>query len=102
MGDRIVDGFCCQLIAVIASLIGIVLGKFFALSYILNDGMDGMFSSDSITFFTENIIEISAPMDILFIVLAVVTAWQLPARMSKRKAAADVDGNNENPAAPAE
>lgn len=91
-----------QIIAVIASLIGIVLGKFFALSYILNDGMDGMFSSDSITFFTENIIEISAPMDILFIVLAVVTAWQLPARMSKRKAAADVDGNNENPAAPAE
>ncbi|GAA0387079.1 hypothetical protein [Paenibacillus motobuensis] len=91
-----------QIIAVIASLIGIVLGKFFALSYIMNDGMDGMFSSYSITFFTDNIIEVSQPIDILFVVLAVVTAWQLPARWSKRKVEANAVQNNEAPTAPVE
>ncbi|GGF93858.1 hypothetical protein [Paenibacillus aceti] len=91
-----------QIIAVIASLIGIVLGKFFGISYILNDGMSGMFSGESITFFTENIIEMSAPMDILFIVLAVLTAWQLPARWAKKKAAENAADQNGNPATPAE
>ncbi|WMT41937.1 hypothetical protein RE628_05710 [Paenibacillus sp. D2_2] len=89
-----------QIIAVIASLVGIVLGKFFALSYGWNQGMDGMFSSYSITFFTDNIMEIAQPMDIVFIVLAVVTAWQLPAKMSKRKEAAN--DANEAPATPVE
>jgi len=89
-----------QIIAVIASLIGIALGKFTAYSYILNDGMDGLFSSDSFTFFTDNIIELSAPMDILFIVLAVVTAWQLPAKWSKRKAEANAAQNNGAPTSP--
>ena len=91
-----------QIIAVIASLIGIALGKFLAYSYIINDGLDGLFSSESITVITDNIIELSAPMDILFIVLAVVTAWQLPARLSKRKAEANAAQNNEAPTAPVE
>lgn len=91
-----------QIIAVIASLIGIALGKFSAYSYIFNDGLDGLFSSESITVITDNIIELSAPMDILFIVLAVVTAWQLPARLSKRKAEANAAQDNQAPTAPME
>ncbi|HEY2491895.1 MAG TPA: hypothetical protein VGI33_03070 [Paenibacillus sp.] len=78
-----------QIIAVIASLIGILLGKFFMFSYILNDGFDGMFSSYYFQFFQENFTDLFAGMDIVFIVLAVVTSWQLPSKMSNRKAGSE-------------
>ncbi|MDO7906052.1 hypothetical protein Q5741_06420 [Paenibacillus sp. JX-17] len=74
-----------QLIAVVASLIGIVLGKYFIFSYVLNDGMEGMFDSDIITMFQENISEFFGAMDIVFVILAVLTAWQLPAKYAKSR-----------------
>lgn len=78
-----------QIIAVVASLIGIVLGKFFMISYFLNDGFDGMFSSYSFTVFQDEFTNLFAGMDIVFVVLAVVTSWQLPSKMSNRKAASE-------------
>ncbi|OAB35966.1 hypothetical protein [Paenibacillus glacialis] len=73
-----------QIIAVIASLIGILLGKYFIFSYIINDGFNGMFNSELITLFQDNITEFFGGMDILFVVFAVATAWTLPAKMSKQ------------------
>ncbi|AJS61339.1 hypothetical protein UB51_00975 [Paenibacillus sp. IHBB 10380] len=78
-----------QIIAVIASLIGIVLGKFFMSSYISNDGFEGMFSNYYIQQFQENFTDFFAGKDIIFIVLAVVTSWQLPSKMSNRKAGSE-------------
>ncbi|MGF7048178.1 hypothetical protein J2T13_002685 [Paenibacillus sp. DS2015] len=78
-----------QIIAVIASLIGILLGKYFMFSYFMNDSFEGMFSSYTVQFFQENFTELFAAMDILFVVLAVVTAWQLPSKMSIRKASSE-------------
>ncbi|OAB47953.1 hypothetical protein PBAT_03505 [Paenibacillus antarcticus] len=73
-----------QIIAVIASLIGILLGKYFLFSYIINDGFEGMFNSDIITLFQENITEFFGGMDIVFVLFAVLTAWKLPRTMSKK------------------
>ncbi|MWC27738.1 hypothetical protein [Paenibacillus sp. MMS18-CY102] len=72
-------------IAVIASLIGIVLGKYFLFSYVINDGMSGMFNSELITLFRENFSEFFQGMDIVFVVLAIVTAWQIPGRLNARR-----------------
>jgi len=78
-----------QVIAVIGSLLGILLGKFFMFSYVVNDGFNGMFESEIITLFKENFTEFFGGMDIVFVVLAVLTAWQLPARLSSRPAPAE-------------
>ncbi|WP_438349382.1 hypothetical protein ACP8HI_01435 [Paenibacillus sp. FA6] len=73
-----------QVMAVIASLIGIVLGKYLFFSYIINDGFEGLFNSDVITLFTDNITDFFGGMDILFVVFAVATAWKLPSQMSQK------------------
>ena len=73
-----------QIIAVIASVIGIVLGKFFMFSYILNDGFNGMFEGHMFTLFTELFAEFWGLMDIVFVILAIATAWQLPAKLSHK------------------
>lgn len=72
-----------QVIAVIASLLGILLGKYFLVSYLLG-GFEGIFNSEMFSFFVENIKEFFQGMDILFVVLAILTAWQLPKQLSRR------------------
>lgn len=78
-----------QLIAVIASLLGILLGKYFIVSYLLSDGIDGVFNSDSFAFFKENFTEFFKGMDIVFVVLAVATAWQLPRKLANQAPSQD-------------
>lgn len=69
-----------QIIAVITSLIGIVLGKYFAFGYFFNEGFEGMFDSVTFSFFTEFFFDLFGFMDIVFILLAVITAWQIPGK----------------------
>ncbi|CAH1216865.1 hypothetical protein PAECIP111893_04192 [Paenibacillus plantiphilus] len=71
-----------QVVAVIASLLGILLGKYFMFGYLLGE-FEGIFNSEIFTLFTENIREFFQGMDILFIALAVITAWQLPKQLSR-------------------
>lgn len=73
-----------QIIAVVASLIGIMLGKFFAFGYIVNNGMSGMFDSYVVSMFMELLPEMFSMFDILFVLFAVVTAWRLPAAMTAK------------------
>lgn len=77
-----------QVIAVIGSLLGILLGKYFIFGYFYSgESISGIFSSDSIAVFPEylsaNFSDIFSGMDIVFVVLAVVTAWQLPAKLAQ-------------------
>ncbi|RCX20650.1 hypothetical protein DFP94_103382 [Fontibacillus phaseoli] len=76
-----------QLVAVIASLLGILLGKYFAFAYFLTNGLEGIFNSDIFTVFKDNFIDMFSGMDIVFVVLAVATAWQLPAKMKAKRPA---------------
>lgn len=80
-----------QLIAVIASLLGIFLGKYFIFSYLINEGLDGMFNNGLFTVFMDNIQEFFGAMDIVFIILAIFTAWKMPARLAKQPAAPDLN-----------
>ncbi|MGN7763168.1 hypothetical protein [Paenibacillus sp. 22594] len=80
-----------QLIGVIASLLGIFLGKYFIFSYVINEGLDGMFAIDLFTLFMDNIKEFFGAMDIVFVILAIITAWQMPARLAKQPAAPELN-----------
>ncbi|GGG07632.1 hypothetical protein GCM10010912_60360 [Paenibacillus albidus] len=74
-----------RIIAVIASLLGIFLGKYFIFGYVMNgDEITGMFSADLFSLFMDNIGEFFGAMDIVFVILAVITAWQMPGRMQQQ------------------
>ena len=70
-----------QIIAVIASLLGIFLGKYFIFAYVVSEGFEGMFASGLLSLFIDNIGEFFAAIDIIFVILAVVTAWRMPGRL---------------------
>lgn len=76
-----------QGVAVVASLLGILLGKYFAYAHILAGGVDGIFNGEIFGLFTENIKDMFGGMDIVFVLLAVVTAWQLPVKLAQQKKA---------------
>ena len=85
-----------KIIAVVFSLVGILLGKYFTVTYftaeLFNDTsvMDLVFTGDMISAFAETIQEyFSDPLDALFILLAVVSAWQIPGRMAKTSLASE-------------
>jgi hypothetical protein len=75
-----------QVIAVIASLIGILLGKYFIFGYYYNGSISGIFEGEVVTLFQDNIAQFFGGMDIIFVILAVVTAWQLPSKLANRAA----------------
>jgi hypothetical protein len=76
-----------RVIAVIASLLGILLGKYFLFGYYVTNSVSGIFDSPNVTLFQENISQLFSATDILFVLLAMYTAWQLPARLALRAAA---------------
>lgn len=76
-----------QVIAVVASLIGILLGKYFTVGYLYTESFSGIFESEVMTVFQENFSSLFDVMDIVFIALAVATAWQLPKRLARQAAA---------------
>ncbi len=78
-----------QLVAVVASLLGILLGKYFAFAYFLSDGVEGISASAIFTLFRENFVDMFSGMDIVFVVLAVATAWQLPVKLKGKQRPAE-------------
>lgn len=84
-----------KIIAVVFSLVGILLGKYFTVTYFaaeINDTsvMDLVFTGEMISAFAETIQEyFSDPLDALFILLAVVSAWRIPGRMAKTSLASE-------------
>ena len=79
-----------QVIAVIASLLGIVLGKYFILGYYFDESISGIFNADVFSVFLENFIDFFGGVDIIFVLLAVVTAWQIPTKFSTKEQVLEV------------
>ncbi len=73
-----------QIMAVISVLIAIIFGKYatFAYSYKGNT-IGGIFDPHSVTIFNKNLSLFFGGFDIIFILLAVVTAWQVPLQFKK-------------------
>jgi hypothetical protein len=81
-------GLVFQLIAIVCSVLGIFLGKYYGFYVILKEiiaedyGANyadeiSLFSSDVFSFFIENLTEIADGFDILFIILAIYMAWRM-------------------------
>lgn len=85
-------GLPFQVVAVISSVLGIALGKYltfyhFLKEYVIEEygaevvaGMS-MVSDEMIALFIESLPEIVSGFDLLWVVLAVITAWRIPASM---------------------
>lgn len=74
-----------KIIAVIFALIGILLGKYLTVVYFASElfgdiGVMGLvFDGEMISAFVETFTDyFSEPVDLLFIALAIVSAWQIP------------------------
>ncbi|MHC4741413.1 MAG: hypothetical protein ACYS8Z_05850 [Planctomycetota bacterium] len=82
-------GLPLQVIAVASSLLGILIGKYLTFFHYLKEmiaeehGTEAasqlsVLSGGVIQFFLENVVSMSHPLDLLWIVLAVATAWRIP------------------------
>ncbi len=82
-------GMPLQMIAIVTSVLGIVIGKYMSFFESVKDvvaaerGAEAvetlsMFSMDMVQFFGENITAMASGIDALWIVLAVYTAWSIP------------------------
>jgi len=78
-----------QIIAVLASILGIIIGKYFIFLNILKEEVTKEYgaevaanipviSGDTIDFFFENLELLVSGFDIVWIILAVITAWGIP------------------------
>ena len=89
-------GLPLQIIAVLASLAGILVGKYFTFFSILKDyvttelgqaaaGQVGIFSGDVVSLFFESFGGLLSAYDILWLVLAVIAAWSIPRAVGAKK-----------------
>ena len=73
-----------QAIAVAAALLGIMIGKYLSFALVVQEDAKsvgasiGLFSDDMTTLFRDNLDEIFGLFDLLWIALAVYTAWKIP------------------------
>ena len=73
-----------QVIAVVASLLGILLGKYLSYAFIVQEQVEsfgesiGLFSGDMFSFFREDLGAVFGLFDLLWVGLAVFTAWRIP------------------------
>ncbi|SEK80976.1 hypothetical protein [Paenibacillus sp. OK003] len=93
-------------IAVIFALIGILLGKYLTVVYFTSElfsdagMMDLVFDGEMVSAFVDTFMDyFSEPVDLLFIVLAIVSAWQIPGRMAKTSLASDASSSDHAPRA---
>ncbi|MCK6078030.1 hypothetical protein KZX70_24570 [Paenibacillus silvae] len=95
-----------KIIAVVFSLIGILLGKYLTVVYFTAQlytdmsMMNLVFNGEMISAFVETFTEyFSEPIDLLFVVLAIVSAWQIPGRMAKTSMASEASTSDQTPRA---
>jgi len=73
-----------QVIAVVASVVGVLLGKYLSYAFVVQEQLDtigqsvGLFSSDMFRFFRENLDTVFDYFDLLWFGLAIFTAWRVP------------------------
>jgi mannose/fructose/N-acetylgalactosamine-specific phosphotransferase system component IID len=73
-----------QVIAVVSALVGVLLGKYLSYAFVVQEQADaagvsvGLFSGDMFRFFREDLDSIFGLFDLLWIGLAVFTAWRVP------------------------
>jgi signal peptidase I len=80
-----------QVVAVVGALLGIVLGKYLAFAFVVQEtlgGQVGLFSGDMVSFFRDALSEVFGLFDVLWIGLAVATAWLTLRPEEDEKAAA--------------
>jgi len=76
-------GLPLQLVAVLGALVGVLVGKYLAFAWVLQDvaseqGVDlGLFSADMRQLFREDLGAVFGWFDLLWVGLAVFTAWRL-------------------------
>lgn len=95
-----------KVIAVLFALVGILLGKYLTVVYFTSElfgdvsVMELVFDSEMISAFVETFQDyFSQPIDLLFIVLAIVSAWQIPGRMARTSLATDASSSDHAPRA---
>ena len=82
-------GMPLQIVAVLSGILGILIGKYMIVHNIVTTvvGQDqgaaaaeaiSLFSMDMVSFFTSNIGSVASGFDLLWIALAVFTAWSIP------------------------
>ena len=73
-----------QVIAVVSALVGILLGKYLSYAFVLQEAADaegvsiGLLSGDMFRFFREDLEDVFGLFDLLWVGLAVFTAWRIP------------------------
>ena len=73
-----------QVIAVVSALIGVLLGKYLSYAFVVQEEAEkagvnlGLFSSEMFRFFREDLENVFGLFDLLWIGLAVFTAWRIP------------------------
>jgi hypothetical protein len=73
-----------QVIAVVAALLGILLGKYLSYAFVVQEELEsfgesiGLFSNDMFSFFREDLDVVFGLFDLLWVGLAVFTAWRIP------------------------
>lgn len=87
-------------------IIGILLGKYLTVVYFTSElfsdasVMNLVFDGEMVSAFVETFTDyFSEPVDLLFIVLAIVSAWQIPGRMAKTSLASDASSSDHAPRA---
>ncbi|SCY32927.1 hypothetical protein SAMN05720606_1044 [Paenibacillus polysaccharolyticus] len=95
-----------KIIAVVFAMVGILLGKYLTVVYFTSELFTDVsmltliFDGEMISAFAETIKEyFSEPTDWLFIVLAIVSAWQIPGRMAKTSMASEATTPDQAPRA---
>jgi hypothetical protein len=82
-----------QAIAVASALVGILIGKYLSFGFDVQDEADtlgfsiGLFSSEMFRIFRENLSDVFGLFDLLWVGLAVVTAWRVPQIVAAEPAA---------------
>jgi hypothetical protein len=73
-----------QAIAVVSALLGILLGKYLSYAFVIQEEAEsvgqsiGLLSGDMVSFFREDLDAVFSLFDLLWIGLAVFTAWRIP------------------------
>lgn len=88
-------GLPLQIVAVLASLAGILVGRYLTFFSVLRDfvGQEHgaaavanvkLFSSDVLALFLQSFTDFASPYDILWVILAIVAAWRIPRGLALR------------------
>ena len=80
-------GPALQAIAIVAALVGILLGKYLSYAFSVQEQLEqvgvslGLFSSEIRTSFREDLDQVFGLFDLLWVAFAVYTAWRVPQRV---------------------